>query len=35
MFAIKRRPLIPTSHYPIAECPGVWSALRISSGTNL
>jgi hypothetical protein len=35
MPAIKRRPLIPTSHHPIAECFEVGSALRVSSGTSL
>jgi hypothetical protein len=35
MLAIKRRPLVPISHYPIAKCPRVWSALRIGSETSL
>jgi hypothetical protein len=35
MLTTKRRPLVPTSHYPIAECPEIWSPLRINSETSL
>jgi hypothetical protein len=35
MSVIKRRPLVPISHYLIVECFGVWSALRISLEISL
>jgi hypothetical protein len=35
MPVIKRRPLVPISHYPIIECFEVWSALRTGSETSL
>jgi hypothetical protein len=35
MPAIKYRSLIPASHHPITERPGVWSALRIGLKISL